>query len=73
MNKPTFQLLGVVALNKDAPALKLLRGQMGTVVEIFEDGGVDVEFADEAGRTFAQGAFDPMHLMKLHYRPAKVA
>jgi hypothetical protein len=73
MTTPHLQLLDVVALTEDVPALKLLRGQVGTIVETFPDGMVEVEFADENGRTFAQGAFSPDRLLKLYYRPAKVA
>ena len=73
MTSTRLQVLDVVALTEGVPALKLLRGQVGTVVELFPDGAVEVEFADENGRTFAQGAFSPDRLLKLYYRPAKVA
>jgi hypothetical protein len=67
------QLLDVVALIDDLPSLGLSRGQVGTVVELFKDGAAEVEFADEQGRTYAQAALPPDRLLKLHYRPAKVA
>ncbi len=66
-------VLDVVALTEGVPGMKLLRGQVGTVVELFPDGAVEVEFADQHGRAFAQGAFSPDRLLKLHYQPAKVA
>ena len=56
----SLNVLDVVALIEDVPALKLLRGQVGTVVELFPDGAAEVEFADENGRTFAQAAFRPI-------------
>jgi hypothetical protein len=46
--------LGVVALLVDKPEASLKRGDVGTVVEVFESnehhsGGCIVEFVDEAG------------------------
>lgn len=33
--------------------LRLRRGQLGTVVMVYEDGAVEVEFADRDGRPYA--------------------
>jgi membrane protein implicated in regulation of membrane protease activity len=68
-----IRLLDVVALTADIPEKSLLRGQVGTVVEIFTDGQYEVEFADEEGRTYALEPFDGERLMVLRYRPEKVA
>jgi hypothetical protein len=45
---PNIQLLDVVALTADLPDKGLLRGQVGTVVEILAPGVFEVEFADDA-------------------------
>ena len=50
--------LGVVALLTDKPEAGLKRGDVGTVVEVFENnenhpGGCTVEFVDETGRVLA--------------------
>src|SRR5712664_2040735 len=44
------RLLDVVALLSDVPAHGLLRGQVGTVVELLEH-AYEVEFSDEEGKT----------------------
>ena len=49
----TPQLLDVVALLTDVPAHGLLRGQVGTVVELL-DGAYEVEFSDDEGKTYAE-------------------
>ena len=70
--KTKISLLDVVALTSDSPEKSLLRGQVGTVVEMFPDGQLEVEFSDEEGRTYALEAFDADQLMVLRYRPEKV-
>ena len=45
------RLLDVVALLTDVPEHCLVRGQVGTVVEIL-DGAYEVEFCDDEGRTY---------------------
>src|SRR5687768_4561855 len=45
----TPRLLDVVALLSDMPAQGLLRGQVGTVVELL-DGAYEVEFSDDEGK-----------------------
>ena len=49
----TFQLLDVVVLNGDLPNHGLRRGDLGTVVELFEPAGLEVEFVTASGRTTA--------------------
>lgn len=48
----TPRLLDVVALLSEVPAHGLLRGQVGTVVEVL-DGAYEVEFSDDEGRIYA--------------------
>jgi hypothetical protein len=67
MNK--IQLLDVVALTEDLPERKLRRGQVGTVVEILDEGVFEVEFSDTDGRTYAILAVRADQLMVLHYTP----
>jgi CRP-like cAMP-binding protein len=67
----------VVALLEDKRAkhfesgepLLLRRGQIGTVVMIYDDGTFEVEFADRDGRTFAMLSLRPNQFMLLHDRP----
>ena len=49
----TPHLLDVVALLTEVPAHGLLRGQVGTVVELL-DGAYEVEFSDDEGKTYAE-------------------
>ena len=67
MNK--IQLLDVVALTEDLPERKLRRGQVGTVVEILDEGVFEVEFSNTDGRTYAMLAVRADQLMLLHYTP----
>ncbi len=48
-----FHLLDVVVLAKDLPALGLKRGDLGAVVEVYEQGGLEVEFVTASGQTGA--------------------
>jgi len=65
----SIQLLGVVALLQDHQELKLIAGQVGTVVESLEDGVFEVEFSDDEGRTYATVALKESELISLHYNP----
>jgi hypothetical protein len=67
------RVLDVVALTVDLPEQGLRRGQVGTVVELFGDEAAEVEFMDEAGRTYALCAIPLRELLVLHYRPERVA
>ena len=69
----TINLLDVVALTEDLPREKLLRGQVGTVVETLVPGVYEVEFCDDEGRAFAMAALRESQLMPLRYRPAHTA
>ena len=66
------QLLDVVALLHDLPEDGLVRGQVGTVVELL-DGAYEVEFSDEQGKTYAMLAIEPDQLLVLHHRPQQAA
>lgn len=49
--------------------MPLRRGQIGTVVILYQDGACEVEFADHEGRTFAMLALRPGQLMILRNTP----
>ena len=69
----TIRLLDVVALTVDRSEKGLVRGQVGTVVEVLSRGAYEVEFSDDDGRTYAQSALPAEQLMVLHYRPELAA
>ena len=60
-------LLDVVALLEDLPAKGLVRGQVGTVVELLAPGVFEVEFSDDQGQAYAMLALKADHLMVLHH------
>lgn len=62
-------VLDVVALTEDIPDRGLLRGQVGTVVELLGPGVFEVEFADNDGRTYAMLSLKSSQLLVLHYQP----
>jgi hypothetical protein len=69
----------VVALLVDQPDSGLRRGEMGTVVHVFDatddhPAGFMVEFVDESGSTRALiDIADPALIVKLRFRPAREA
>ena len=70
--KNTPRILDVVALLSDVPPHGLVRGQVGTVVELL-DGAYEVEFSDDEGQTYAELALPPDQLLVLHHRPQQAA
>jgi hypothetical protein len=65
---PDLDLLSVVALLEDVPEHGLVRGQVGTVVEILSPTDAEVEFSDDQGRTYAMAALRLDQLIRLHHR-----
>ena len=69
----------VVALLVDRPNEKLRRGDIGSVVHVFDTtadhpSGFVVEFVDESGTVHAQADIvDPSHIVKLRFRPVREA
>ncbi len=49
----TFRPLDTVVLEKDLPEHRLVRGDLGAVVHVFEPDGLEVEFVSASGRTEA--------------------
>lgn len=64
-----LSILSVVALTADVPGEGLVRGQVGTVVEILAPDTYEVEFSDDGGRTYAQVPLRADQLLVLHYEP----
>lgn len=64
-----LELLSEVALLRDLPERGLVRGQVGTVVEILAGSAVEVEFCDDEGHTYATAALQPEDLVRLHHGP----
>jgi hypothetical protein len=62
-----IRLFDSVALLEDLPEEKLRRGQVGAIVEIYNQGeAFEVEFVDTNGRTYGLLALRPEQLMLLH-------
>lgn len=71
--KELIQLLDVVALTEDIAARGLVRGQVGTVVEVLAPDTFEVEFADGQGRAYAMATLKADQLMVLHHQPVSAA
>ena len=72
MNEP-IELLDVVALVQDLPHERLVRGQVGTVVEVLSGGVYEVEFSDDQGKTYAMLPLAADQLILLHTAPVQTA
>ncbi|BAT55911.1 hypothetical protein NOS3756_49050 [Nostoc sp. NIES-3756] len=78
MSTNTLKLLDIVALTIYLPEYNLLRGQVGTIVEILADGAAfEVEFSDACGglrlrngQTYESVGLRPEQIMILHFEPA---
>ena len=57
-----------VALIMDLPELNLYRGQVGTIVEEYEENAFEVEFIDLNGKTYALESLQASQLMLLHHQ-----
>ena len=68
----TLKLLDLVALLRDLPDHGLARGELGTVVGVYDE-AVEVEFSDDEGRTYGLLAVKPDSLLRLHQRAAEAA
>lgn len=62
-------LLDVVALLEDLPSSGLVRGQVGTIVDLPDPGTALVEFSDDEGRAHAIVPCMKETLLVLHYVP----
>jgi uncharacterized protein DUF4926 len=64
-----LEYLSVVALLKDFPEKGLVRGQIGTVVEVYSPTVGEIEFCDQEGQTYALVTLSSDQLMRLYDRP----
>jgi hypothetical protein len=64
-----MNLYDAVALLEDLPAEGLKRGQVGTIIEEWQPGVYEVEFADPHGVTYAMLALRAEQLMTLYWHP----
>jgi hypothetical protein len=71
--KKIFNLLDIVALSEDLPKEGLLKGQVGTIVEILSDEIFEVEFSNNKGITYSLLPLKSSQLIQLHFNPAKSA
>lgn len=78
MKPNPIKLLDIVALVVDLPEYKLLRGQVGTVVETLAEGkAFEVEFSEPSelgeanrdGRTYESLGLRPEQIMLLRFEP----
>lgn len=68
-----IKLLDVVALVEELPTEGLRRGAVGTVVEQWAEGVLEVEFGDNSGEAYALVALRTEQVMKLHFRKDEAA
>jgi hypothetical protein len=69
-----IKLLDVVAVIEDLPSNGLRRGEVGTVVEKWNDDDVfEVEFSDDNGNAYAFAALRPDQIMKLYFQKDEAA
>ncbi len=73
MQRTPVKLLDVVALLEDKPALRLIAGQVGTVVEVLADGVYEVEFLDSKGRKAALAELKRTDLLVLKHEAVAAA
>ena len=66
-------LLDVVALDVDRPNDGLVRGQVGTIVELLSSGVFEVEFSDDQGKTYAMVPLPANQLIVLHTTPVRAS
>ena len=64
------QVFGAAGVTEDHPERKLMRGEVGTVVEILAPHVYEVEFSDDEGQTYEELALRSDQLVPLHNRGA---
>jgi len=67
------KILDVIALLHDLPQERLLRGQVGTVVEDLGRGVFEVEFSDNNGRACAMLTLRSEQMLVLHHEAVAAA
>jgi hypothetical protein len=64
-----MNILDIVALIQSLPGLGFYKGQVGTIIEVYEPTVFEVEFVDRNGKTYAVETLHANQLMQLHYSP----
>ena len=64
-----IELLSEVAVLQDMPEKGLVRGQVGTIVQLLAPSVAEIEFSDDQGRAYAVAALRSEELIRLHHRP----
>ncbi len=67
MKDETIKLLDVVALLRGVPEKRLLRGQIGTVIECYSNTEFEVEFSDNNEKTISMLTLSTDEIMLLHH------
>jgi hypothetical protein len=68
-----IKLLDVVALTENLQSEGLRRGEVGTVVEKWDDDVFEIEFSDDTGKAYAFVAVPAGKLIKLYFRKDEAA
>jgi hypothetical protein len=68
-----FHELDVVALTVDLPGQSLAKGNVGTIVEVHAPDVFEVEFVDDAGRTYGLATLRAGQLLRLQFTSAATA
>jgi hypothetical protein len=68
-----IKLLDVVAITEDLPEVGLFRGQVGTVVEVYDPGEFEVEFSDRDGEMYALATLRHDQLLLLRHEAVRAA
>ena len=66
-----IKVLDVVALLHDQPDKKILKGQVGTIVEQLDENVFEVEFVNTKGETIALEEIHADNLFLLHFEIEK--
>jgi hypothetical protein len=64
-----MKTLDTVALTQNLPDLDLYKGQVGTIIEVYEPTVFEVEFVDLKGKIYAVETLEASQLMQLYYDP----
>lgn len=68
-----IKLLDVVALTENIQSKGLRRGEVGTVVEKWDDGVFEIEFSDDTGKAYEFAEVPANKLIKLYFRKDEAA
>ena len=70
-----LKLFDVVALTENIPEANLVEGQVGAIVEVYDNGrAFEVDFVDQRnGQTYALLTLGPEQVKRLRYEPVLAA